>query len=259
MKKISLLLLAVSALMTVYAQSKKDDRVFFQLKIYNYSTTQQGEGIHRFLKDSYLPALHRQGYKYIGVFSDLSNDTGSVKKIYVLEEYASIEKLLASDQKLLEDKAYQAAGADHLNASPDQQPFSRIETILMKAFRYAPRLMLPDLKNPRENRVYELRSYESPTQMKLVSKVHMFNEGGEVPLFKRLEFNSVFYGEVIAGSKMPNLMYMTTFEDMASRESHWVQFFDAPEWKILVVKPEYQKNVSHADIIFLRPTPYSDY
>jgi hypothetical protein len=36
--------------------------------------------------------------------------------------------------------------------------------------------------------------------------------GGEVPLFVRLGFNAVFYGEVIVGSHMPNLMYMTTFE-----------------------------------------------
>ncbi len=67
-----------------------------------------------------------------------------------------------------------------------------------------------------------------------------------------------FYGEVIAGSRMPNLMYMTTFENMASREKHWDSFRNDPEWKTLSAMPKYQKNVSKSDIIFLRPTDYSD-
>ena len=36
----------------------------------------------------------------------------------------------------------------------------------------------------------------------------MFNEGGEIRLFARLNFNAVFYGDVLAGDRMPNLMYM---------------------------------------------------
>jgi hypothetical protein len=87
----------------------------------------------------------------------------------------------------------------------------------------------------------------------------MFNEGGEVVLFKRLGFNAIFYADVISGSRMPNLMYMTSFEDKASRDAHWKTFVDDPEWKKLSSMPQYQKNVSKADIIFLRPTAYSDY
>ena len=87
----------------------------------------------------------------------------------------------------------------------------------------------------------------------------MFNKGGEIALFKRLGFNAVFYGEVMAGSKMPNLMYMTSFDNMQSRNDHWKTFVDDPEWKKLSAMPEYQHNVSHIDISFLYPTEYSDY
>jgi hypothetical protein len=87
----------------------------------------------------------------------------------------------------------------------------------------------------------------------------MFNEGGEVGLFKRLNFNAVFYAQVLAGNKMPNLMYMTTFENMQDREAHWKAFGDDPFWKKLSSLPEYQHNVSHADIIFLHPVAYSDF
>jgi len=57
---------------------------------------------------------------------------------------------------------------------------------------------------------------------------------------------------------MPNLMYMTSFENMASREQHWKDFSADPFWKKLVADPQYQHNVSHIDIIFLHPTAYSD-
>jgi thioesterase domain-containing protein len=87
----------------------------------------------------------------------------------------------------------------------------------------------------------------------------MFNVGDEINLFKRLGFNAVFYGEVIAGSHMPNLMYMTTFNNKEDRDKHWDAFGKDAYWKELVAKPEYQHNVSHADIIFLRPVEYSDF
>ena len=87
----------------------------------------------------------------------------------------------------------------------------------------------------------------------------MFNEGDEIGLFKRLNFNAAFYGEVVAGGKMPNLMYMTCHENKTSRDANWKAFVDDPFWKKLSSMPEYQHNVSHIDISFLYPTEYSDY
>ena len=87
----------------------------------------------------------------------------------------------------------------------------------------------------------------------------MFNDGGEIKLFDKLNFNAVFYSEVISGPKMPNLMYMTTFSNQESRDAHWKSFVDAPEWKEMSSVPKYQNNVSHIDRIFLYPTEYSDY
>jgi hypothetical protein len=58
---------------------------------------------------------------------------------------------------------------------------------------------------------------------------------------------------------MPNLMYMTTFKDMETRERLWKDFVDSAKWQELSSDPFYQNNVSHADILLLYPTPYSDY
>jgi len=129
----------------------------------------------------------------------------------------------------------------------------------LHAFEKMPHPALPQLSAPKAERVYELRSYESPTEQYHISKVQMFNAGGEVSLFKRLNFNAVFYADVLAGSHMPNLMYMTTFNSKADRDAHWKTFGSDPEWKALSAKPEYQHNVSKAEITFLHPTDYSDF
>jgi hypothetical protein len=243
----------------IFGQGKNAPRSFYRITVYHYTTVSQGESLDLYLGSAYLPALHRHGIKQVGVFRDLANDTSALKNVYVLAPYTSVNEMLDVDAGLLGDKAYQSAGKAFLDASPDMAPYTRQETILLRAFRFATQLTLPGLKGPRDQRVYELRSYESPTDNKYLNKVHMFNEGGEIPLFKRLGFNAVFYADVLSGSHMPNLMYMTTFESMADREAHWKTFTDDAEWKSLSSRPEYQKNVSHADIIFLRPTPYSDY
>ena len=88
----------------------------------------------------------------------------------------------------------------------------------------------------------------------------MFNEGGELTLFKRLNFSAVFYASVLSGSKMPNLMYMTIFENMAEHDAHWKAFVNSPEWKSLSAMPEYENkvSVSHIDSILMHPTEYSD-
>jgi hypothetical protein len=134
-----------------------------------------------------------------------------------------------------------------------------MEKILLQSFPLAPFLILPKLLSSPKDKVYELRSYESATEKIFQNKVQMFNEGGEIDLFKRLNFNAVFYASVIAGSHMPNLMYMTSFENMADRDEHWKSFGSAPEWKKLSALPEYQNNVSKNTIVFLHATTYSDY
>jgi len=83
----------------------------------------------------------------------------------------------------------------------------------------------------------------------------MFNNG-EIDIFKKLNFNAVFYGQVIAGSTMPNLIYLTTFENMTERDAHWKAF--GPLYKPMADLPQYQNNVSKNVTTLCRPTDYSD-
>jgi len=238
---------------------RNPDREYYKLTVYHFKDAEQEQLLDAYLEHALLPALHRQKISDVGVFKGLSNDTVADKLLYVFMPFKSLKDMKSIEEDIGNDKAYQAAGSSYINASFDKPPYKRMETIILYAFPLAPKMQIPQLKAPAAERVYELRSYESATEKVFANKVKMFNEGGEVPLFKRLNFNAVFYSEVIAGTKMPNLMYMTTFENMQERDEHWKAFVADEEWKKLSAMPEYQNNVQHIDITFLRPTKYSDF
>ncbi|WP_353722786.1 NIPSNAP family protein [Dyadobacter sp. 676] len=249
------LLLLMVALSAVAAPPKRE---FYEIKIYHLKNADQEARVEAFLRDAYVPGAHRAGIKNVGVFKPVPTDTMAGKLIYVFTPLKSLDQLLTLPKTLEKDEAYASAGKDYIDANYKNPPYARFESIILQAFTDAPVHMKPNLTGPKSQRVYELRSYEGHTEKIYRNKVKMFNAGGEVPLFKRLGFNAVFYGEVIAGSHMPNLMYMTTFEDKASRDAHWKSFSDDAEWNKLKANPEYQNNVSKNTSFFLYPTEYSD-
>jgi NIPSNAP len=257
--KITLYHAIILAIMSINAIQAKPKREFYEIKIYTIKTSEQATRVENYLKDAYIPAMHRLGVKTIGVFKPVAADTASFGKlIYVLTPIKALDDLLNLPKKLNSDGNYLISGKDYIDAEYKNPPYTRFESIVIQAFTDAPMLNLPLLTGAKSDRIYELRSYEGHTEKIYQNKVKMFNTGGEVTLFKRLNFNAVFYGEVIAGSHMPNLMYMTTFENKADRDTHWKAFSASPEWSKLKADPEYQNNVSKNEQKFLFPTDYSD-
>lgn len=234
-------------------------REFFEVRTYHITSADQEKQVDDYLKSAYLPALHRAGIRKVGVFKPVEKDTANFgKRIIVLIPYTSLEQFAGLGDVLSKDKQYQADGKSYIDLPHTAPPFVRIESVVLKAFKDQPKMEVPAFNSPAGDRIYELRSYEGYTEKIYKNKEHMFNEGGEIALFKRLGFNAVFYGEVLAGSRMPNLMYMTSFTNQASRDEHWKTFVDDAEWKKLSSMPEYQKNVSKITIYLLHPTTYSD-
>ena len=246
-------------LMGFQAFANPPKRAFYEIKIYTVNTKEQEMRVEQYLKDAYIPALHRMGVKTVGVFKPVAADTVSFGKlIYVLTPIKNLDQLLVIPKKLNEDAAYLSAGKDYIDAGYKNPPYARFETIVLQAFPDAPLLNLPKLTGAKSERIYELRSYEGHTEKIHQNKVKMFNDGGEVKLFTRLGFNAMFYGQVISGSHMPNLMYMTTFENKASRDEHWKAFGSSPEWTKLKAEPQYLNNMLKNTSYFMAPTEYSD-
>lgn len=255
-KQLTIAVLLVFALAQFVTAAGRD---FYQIQVFRLKDKAQETRVENYLKIAYLPALHRAGIKSVGVFKPIASDPTAGQQIIVWVPLTALAQLDKLQNSLSKDAAYQTAGADFLNAPFDNVPFQRKESILLKAFPEAPSYFIPKHKTKPSERIYELRSYEGPTENLFRQKVKMFNEGGEIKIFKSLDFNAVFYAEVISGSTMPNLMYLTTFADMAAHDAHWDAFRNHPDWKKLSALDEYKHTVSKSVIILLYPTDYSDF
>ena len=258
-KKISrsLILMAFIALFSVSAMAVSRD--YYQIQVFRLTGKAQEEKLDNYLKNAYLPAVHRAGIQKVGVFKPIESDTTSGKRVYVWMSFKSLDQFAKIQDVLQQDKVFQEKGIDFLGAPFDQKPFIRKESILLQAFVGAPHFVIPRYSTAPSQRIYELRSYEGPTDNLFRQKTKMFNEGGEIKLFNTLGFNAVFNAAVISGSTMPNLMYMTSFSDMASHDAHWKTFGNHPDWKKLSSMEEYKNTVSKAVILLLHPTDYSDF
>jgi len=232
---------------------------YFEIKIYRVSQKSQEDRLDAYLKDAYLPALHRAGISKVGVFKPIETDTAYGKLIYVFIPFKTIDQFIQLAELLQNDKVYAEAGKSFVDAAYNDPPYKRYESILLKAFMNMPQFVAPKFSTPPAERIYELRSYESATEAKAVKKIEMFNQGGEIALFKSLNFNAAFFGEVLVGSHKPNLMYMITFSDMASHDDRWKAFRADPEWKRLSGLEEYKNTVSKPNPYLLHPTSYSDF
>jgi hypothetical protein len=264
MRKYSLTSIPVSMLVFLVlslglrAQQGPAPRDYYEIRVYHYNSDEQGRKLDSFLQFSLLPALGRAAMGKTGVFIPAGNDTLADKLRYVLLTGPGLQALLDLPGKLEADALFQQGSRAFRGAAYNNPPFQRMESILLKAFPLAPQLQLPALHSPNAERIYELRSYEGPTEELFKAKVRMFNEGGEIALFRRLNFNALFYATVLYGGRMPNLMYMTSFENKADRDAHWKTFGADPEWKSLSALPQYLNTVSRAEIILLHPAPYSE-
>ncbi len=241
----------------VYSEDINKD--FYQVKVYHLKSNDQVKMTEQYLKNAYLPALHRNGIKNIGVFKPVNSDTATAKFIYVLIPFNSPEAWEKITERIEQDASYRSSAKDFIEAASTNAPYERVESVLLEAFSGQPHLVLPPSKNA--ERVFELRSYESPTDHLQEKKIAMFNTGGEIQIFNRLGFNPVFYARVVSGSRMPNFMYMPIFESVEKRDAGWKAFGDDAQWKDVSARPENENkfSVSHIDSILMHSTEYSDF
>ena len=232
---------------------------YFEIKIYHVAQKAQEDRVDVYLKEIYLPALHRAGIRQAGVFKPIEVDTAFGKLIYVFIPFKTIDQFMQLPEVLGKDQVFNTTGKSFTDAPFDNPPYIRFESILLKAFMNMPQFKAPKFATAPAERIYELRSYESATEAKAVKKIEMFNQGGEMKVFESLGFNPVFFGEVLIGSHQPNLMYMTTFSDRASHDALWKAFGVHPDWIRLKGMDEYKNTVSKANPYLLHPTSYSDF
>ena len=257
MIRLGMLIITLNLFFTI--QAKASPREFYLIQIYHCSTQQQIQGIDSYLQNTYLPFLHSNGIQRVGVFAPITNDTATDKKLYVwipMKSLKVLDKLDQAFERLDPMTKNQIADLENADSS---LPYNRIERILTKSFKYQKQFEKNTSLTNSPDRIYEYRSYESPTENAHLRKVHMFNEGGEITLFKRLNFNALFYSKAIVGDRMPNLIYMTSFNNMADRDEHWKAFGASPEWQSISNMPKYMKSVNRNETVLMTARMYADF
>lgn len=211
----------------------------------------------QYLEKALLPALNRQGIEPVGVFeevpSDASQTTTAIHLLLPLDQSQQVFQVvpkLASDSQFLEN------AAAYLNADPKKPFYGRMRTEVLVAFDCMPKLKVPSQTAGRRDRLFELRTYESSNEKMGMLKVEMFNNG-EVPIFLDCGIQPVFFGQALLGDRLPNLTYMTVYDDSAARDAAWIKFREHPEWKKLSGVEKYQGTVSKIHKTDLIPRPYS--
>jgi NIPSNAP len=239
-------------------QPEQSQRDYYQLKIYNYESPDQEAMLDEYFQDALLPALHRAGIEHVGVLKPIEDLNETSDYMVVITPFKSLDQIENLPGVLSEDSVYMQSGRAYIDAPFDHPPYTRIESYILRAMSSFPELITPELTTSRAERVYELRSYQSATEKLHELKVEMFNEG-ESALFQELNFNPVFFSDVLSSAHMPHLMYMVAHADTTAQNKNWDAFGNHPEWLRMRDMERYQNTVSHITVYMLYPTEYSDY
>jgi hypothetical protein len=231
-------------------------RQLIELRVYHFPSAAKRQAFEKFVADALVPALNRAGVRPVGAFTLSAKDNPELKvqpdpnDLYEILPHADARSFLELGSRLASDQSFLEAGQAVILAPKSDPAFTRYETSLLRAFATFPQVTAP-AKGP--NRLAQLRTYESHSSERGVKKVEMFEQGGEIGVFKKVGLHPVFFGQAVAGAKMPNLTYMLAFDDEKAMKAGWDGFRADPDWKKLSGDEAYKDTVSNITNLVLRP------
>jgi NIPSNAP len=227
-------------------------REYYLLRRYNLMSGQQLKLTRGYFSSALMPALGRLGLGPAGAFA-LDYGEGTPAQILLIPG-ADLKTLAEIDFRLAADAEFMDKAAPYWNAPSSAPPFERIDSSLLIAFSGWPKLVPPPSSATKAKRIFQLRTYESPSNAEHIRKVEMFH-GGEFDFFKAAGCHPVFFGDGLAGPRLPSLTYMLSFTDLADLERGWDAFRNDPGWKKLQSNPRYSYDSIVSNISNLVLTP----
>jgi hypothetical protein len=224
---------ALSVAPAIEAQtSSTRPREFYQLRRYALQSGPQAAMTEKYISEALIPALARKGSGPVGAFRlDIGPETPT---FYVLIPIADALAAGTLEMELSRDEDYLKAAEPFWSAPASSPAFLRMDSSLLAAFEGWPRITPP----AKGKRIFQLRTYESPSFQDHIRKVQMFHSG-EFEIFKNAGFQMVFFGDTVIGQRMPSLTYMLSFADLADLDAKWNVFRNDPAWKKLSADPRF--------------------
>jgi hypothetical protein len=234
--------------------SPKTAQEYYELRAYRIKSGSDHALLDAYLEKAAIPAYNRLGIKNVGAFTDM--ETRDSASVYVLIPHPTIQSFATAGARIDSDPAYQQAGKDYLQTPKSNPGFQRIDSWLLLAFAGMPKLELPPYCRDKKARIFEMRTYESYSELKAIKKVDMFN-AGEIDAMREVGLGPIFYGQTLIGRDVPHLIYMTSGENLEVHKKHWEAFGSHATWKRLLADHQYDDTVSKHTVQMLVPTPYS--
>jgi hypothetical protein len=109
-------------------------------------------------------------------------------------------------------------------------------------------------------RVLQLRTCESPSEKAGVKEIEMFDTSA-IALFRKVGLHPVFFGQTVAGAKMPSLTYLLGFNDRQESDDNWKKLSADADWQKLSATPDYADKAlirtNGVTNLYLKPASYS--
>ncbi|MBI4907531.1 MAG: NIPSNAP family protein [Acidobacteria bacterium] len=208
--------------MMAAAEESRKTRFYILEQFYLENGTQPGR-IHEFFSKTLMPSLERvhKGPRIVmeALIAPHMPQVAVILGIESLDQIYGVSKALFSDRDF--SKAF-----DQWEAG--EAPYVSVSAALLEATPYSPEIVMP-AKAPEKPRIFELRSYHSPTARQ-AKALHERFAGPEIKIFHRVGVHPLFYSSTVFGENRPNLTYLIPFDSLAAREKAWAAFGADAEW-----------------------------
>ncbi|MEO1525571.1 MAG: NIPSNAP family protein [Planctomycetota bacterium] len=254
---LSTMLFLLASAAAIGADPNPLDKQYYEVRTYQLSDSADESALDDYLKKALLPALKRIGVGPVGVFGPAESDENDQSMLVLVIPAKDANQLAEIPASLRSDSEYVDLARKYMDRSGEEALFKRIRSELLIAMDCMPRAEVPVGTLENEDRVYELRLYESATEKLGDLKVDMFNNG-EVPIFLDCGIQPIFLGQCVLGPQAPSLTYLTVYPSEEARLEAWKKFRVHPKWQVLKKVAKYKGTVSKIDKYVLRPKPYSE-
>jgi hypothetical protein len=233
-------------------------REWIEVKSYVCSSVEKRTRLVEVFDAALIPALNRQGAGKVGVFwTDGEVNEGNTNfntTVFVVAAFPTLEAFASADRKLLADATFMKDAAPIFEAPMKDPLYDVCSGSLLQAFATCPKVTQVTAS---PDRLLQLRIYNSYTLERNAKKIAMFEQGGEIGVFRICGMPPVFFGQALAGDKLANLTYMLGFANKEEKDAAWLRFRGHPDWLKLKADPQYKDTANKIANIVLRPSKAS--
>ncbi|GHT22109.1 hypothetical protein FACS189430_03380 [Bacteroidia bacterium] len=247
-------IVAVSGCLSPTAQPSESKSDCQKKEIYEwriYTLTKDSAALDEFFQNALIPAYNRLGAT-VGAFKPFQPEKQAAR--YLLFVYPDLCTFHKAKKAIWKDEAFTKVAQPFYDSTAPNPLYTDFKSYLCEAFDKIPQMRQPD----KDRTLFEFRHYHSPNEEANQRKIKMFNKD-EIDVFDKTGINSVCYGEILAGSEMPALIYLTWYKDVPTHDEAWKNFVNHDDWKRISKLPEYAHTATRNVSVWLLPLDYSQF